>query len=224
MLRNPNGPRRYWKLVILDKSRCCETVLHKWVLLLHLNSYKDQILIHEMFSSHEGSPPKDESPPMKENKDRPLQKFSKSETCFKKDKDVCQKEYREVRDLLTKVHKFCTVPYWQLLGFHLGCRLQISGEDAQIEAILTSYHTACLHVRILQDGKDWVFLSHSAKWKGKLLPVLAYPLFNMRHGGDTWMQTGGGVAAFKTRLHGWGGVGRRNLSAAFSTIQCSNKN
>ena len=198
--------------------------INGFFLLLHLNSYKDQILIHEMFSSHEGSPPKDESPPMKENKDRPLQKFSKSETCFKKDKDVCQKEYREVRDLLTKVHKFCTVPYWQLLGFHLGCRLQISGEDAQIEAILTSYHTACLHVRILQDGKDWVFLSHSAKWKGKLLPILAYPLFNMRHGGDTWMQTGGGVAAFKTRLHGWGGVGRRNLSAAFSTIQCSNKN
>ena len=80
--------------------------------------------------------------------------------------------------------EFCTVPIYDKFGiYHLGCGLEVSGEDAQIEAILTSCHSACAHVRVLQNIKE------CAK-------------------NETWMQIGGGVTAFKTPLHGWGGVGR----------------
>ena len=40
---------------------------------------------------------------------------------------------------------------------------------------------------------------------------------------DTWMQTDGGVTAFKSPLHGWGGVGKRNLLWAVLSIHGKNE-
>ena len=169
MLRNPNGPRRYWKAAIANKSRCCDTVVN-WVFVAYTpeqlqrpNPGPSDILQSWGWSPQRWKLPHEGRLGQAAAKDYERKGCKKMKYMYVLKKNFLRMKKKHSHSYILR-GEFCTVLIWDKFGiYHLGCGLEVSGEDAQIEAILTSCHSACAHVRVLQNIKEYAKMRPGCK-------------------------------------------------------------